>query len=69
MYTLDLVFHRRRLGDIVYTLEYIHRKRSLYLPVGSVNLVLKVMGTPDEISSHRVEIVFHRVAPEISILS
>jgi len=50
-YTLDLVFHRRRLGDIVYTLEYIHRKRSLYLPVGSVNLVSKVMGTPDEISS------------------
>jgi len=30
---------------------YFHRKSSLYLPVGSVNLVLKVMGTPDEISS------------------
>jgi len=28
-----------------------HRKSSLYLPLGSVNLVLKVMGTPDEISS------------------
>ena len=30
---------------------HIHRKRSLYLPLGSVNLVMKVMGTPDEISS------------------
>jgi len=30
---------------------YFHRKSSLYLPLGSVNLVLKVMGTPDEISS------------------
>jgi len=28
-----------------------HRKSSLYLPLGSVNLVLKVLGTPDEISS------------------
>jgi len=30
---------------------HIHRKSSLYLPLGSVNLALKVMGTPDEISS------------------
>jgi len=30
---------------------YIHRKCSLYLPLFSVNLVLKVMGTPDEIPS------------------
>ena len=30
---------------------HIHRKSSLYLPLGSVNLVLKVMGTPDQISS------------------
>jgi len=30
---------------------HIHRKSSFYLPLGSVNLVLKVMGTPDEISS------------------
>ena len=30
---------------------HIHRTSSLYLPLGSVNLVLKVMGTPDEISS------------------
>ena len=29
----------------------IHRKSSLYLPLGSVNLVLKAMGIPDEISS------------------
>jgi len=33
------------------THSYVHRKSSLYLPLGSVNLVLKVMGTPDEISS------------------
>jgi len=30
---------------------HVQRKRSLYLPLGSVNLVLKVMGTPNEISS------------------
>jgi len=30
---------------------HIHRKSSLYLPLGSVNLLLKAMGTPDEISS------------------
>jgi len=30
---------------------HVHRNSSLYLPLGSVNLVLKVMGTPDEISS------------------
>jgi len=29
----------------------IRRKSSLYLPLGSVNLVLKAMGIPDEISS------------------
>jgi len=29
----------------------IHRKSSLYLPLGSVNLVWKAMGTPEEISS------------------
>ena len=28
---------------------YIHRKSSLYLPLSSVNLVLKLMGTPDGI--------------------
>jgi len=32
-------------------ISHIHRKSSLYLPLGSVNLVLKVMGTPDEMSS------------------
>ena len=32
-------------------IPHIHRKSSLYLPLGLVNLVLKVMGTPDEISS------------------
>jgi len=31
--------------------DNLHRKSSLYLPLGSVNLVLKAMGTPDEISS------------------
>jgi len=39
---------------VIYTVSHtrhMHRKSSLYLPLGSVNLVLKVMGTPDEISS------------------
>jgi len=49
--------------------SHVHRKSSLYLPLGSVNLVLKAMGTPDEISSPPGQIVFHRVAPGISILS
>ena len=31
--------------------HHLHWKSSLYLPLGSVNLVLKVMGTPDEIWS------------------
>jgi len=35
-----------------YLFTYIHRKSSLYLPLGSVKLVLKAMGTPDEISSN-----------------
>jgi len=30
---------------------HFHRKSSLYLPLGSVNLVLKLMGTPDGIST------------------
>jgi len=35
----------------MYNCTHIHRKSSLYLPLGSVNLVLKAMGTSDEISS------------------
>jgi len=31
--------------------SHIHIQSSLYLPLASVNLVLKIMGTPDEISS------------------
>ena len=34
----------------IITHTQIHRKSSLYLPLGSVNLVLKLMGTPDGIS-------------------
>jgi len=30
---------------------HFHRKNSLYLPLSSVNLVLKLMGTPDGIST------------------
>ena len=33
------------------SIMYIHRKSSLYLPLSSVNLVLKLMGTPDGIST------------------
>jgi len=32
-------------------IRHLHRKSSLYLPLGSVNLVLKLMGTPDGIST------------------
>ena len=31
--------------------QYVQRKSSLYLPLGSVNLVLRLMGTPDGIST------------------
>jgi len=41
----------RKRGREIPHLIHIHRKSSLYLPLGSVNLVLKAMGTPDENSS------------------
>jgi len=40
-----------RFLQLIYLVIYLNRKSSLYLPLGSVNLVLKLMGTPDEISS------------------
>jgi len=52
---------------------YVHRKSSLYLPLSSVNLVLKLMGTPDGISTrsgwNRVSRWWCRVSPGIYILS
>jgi len=47
------VIHTRDIY-VIYTVSHtrqIHRKSSLYLPLGSVISVLKVMGTPDKISS------------------
>ena len=43
-----------------WSMSHIHRKRNLYLPLGSVNLELKVMGTPDQISS---PLSWNRVSP------
>ena len=47
--------------------SYIHRKSSIYLPLSSVNLVLKLMGTPDGISTrsgwNRVSQWWCRVSP------
>jgi len=56
-----------------HTYIHIHRKSSLYLPITSVNLVLKLMGTPDGISTrsgwNRVSRWWCRVSPGIYILS
>jgi len=48
---IHCIWHEIHRWHYIWHVSYIHRKSSLYLPVGSVNLVLKVMGTPDEISS------------------
>ena len=58
---------------VMYMTIYIHRKSSLYLPLSSVNLVLKLMGTPDGSSTcsgwNRVSRWWCRVSPGIFILS
>ena len=65
--------HGRETRDSFGTYCQIHRKSSLYLPISSVNLVLKLMGTPDGISTHsgwnRVSRWWCRVSPGIYILS
>jgi len=52
---------------------HLHRKSSLHLPLSWVNLVLKLMGTPDGISTrsrwNRVSRWWCRVSPGIYILS
>jgi len=45
------VLHCSLQGAQIAIIQNIHRKSSLYLPLSSVNLVLKLMGTPDGISS------------------
>jgi len=54
-------------------ISHVHRKSSLYLPLSSVNLVLKLMGNPDGISTrsgwNRVSRWWCRVSPGIYILS
>jgi len=70
---LRLVASGRKVHDFLGTMEVqfwqFHRKSSFYLPLGSVNLVLKLMGTPDGISNHsgrnRIARWWCRVAPGI----
>jgi len=49
--TLRFYYIASSPGSVMLLRSHVHRKSSLYLLLGSVNLVLKVMGTPDEISS------------------